>query len=979
VESSSPTGASALLAASEVVAVRRAALVQRLALAAHDVVVSEGVGFADVRPAAEAAVEAVEAALAGSYASRAVSALNRDVLRAIDAGVSLGLLVAAVQAGFGALVGAVAEVDARVVPAVARVGSAIASEVSGTAARSLEERSRSARRHRFERADRFREAAGEIAATALDAERALGTLAAATARTLDCDWAAVAFPEDDGRLVITALEGRGAGWAQRWTLRVDDGFCARALIAGSAVATGAADLAAYAGADRPAAVVAVRLRRGAPAAPGVLFAGRDHGPIPDEDEVQLAAGLADVGARALGSARLYADAKRAGRQAAVLIEAITMAAGGDGHGALAVAARAGAEVTGADLAMIRIVDERAGDLVTRGVYARSTALAAELEGMRVRADAAAAAPLLSGLELVDDALSEDAAARRIEDRLGTVASIGLPITVGGVPIGGLVLARSGARAFGGAEIDDARGAAAHAAVLVELERLRGRLSAGAVTAVEGLERLGEALTAGNDEARTARFVVRLASEAVGARRAILHLGSRPDELVPVAGFGVRHEELAGAPGRSAARAALGGREPVLERVAGGGSGSWAAVSVPLLYADAPVGVLQVFTGEEALSPQAIPALAAFAPRAGEALFEAAEARRRQEDLRRLDALVEIAAQATAGASLGGTLTAVGGHVATFAPGAQAGVFIVDEGRIAHAEPAALASGPQGAAVAALLREAGGDPVLVQDVAAHPRLAPLAPELAGAGVEGVLVVPLRFREEVIGAIALLSGDRDRLGPRQVALLRRQVPPIALAIQSALLAGQGVRLEHDLSAALRSERAARAELAAHTVLSRALVEGWERDRAVRSLAQVVAELVGADAAALVAADALGAGVLETVHVASPLLEQAVRPIVRPGPVLLPPAVAERLAGGRTAVLPGGAIAEAGLLPGPLRAPGSTVGLVPLLTGDTLTAVVAVVSLDPERPIDEARLEPLTRYAPQAAFALRRPRPAEPRASG
>jgi hypothetical protein len=97
------------------------------------------------------------------------------------------------------------------------------------------------------------------------------------------------------------------------------------------VSTADPDLMPYQGADRPAVIVAAPLLSAADghASPeGILFAGRDDGPLPDEDDVNLSAGLAAVGARALDSARLHAAARRTGRQASVLTEAIALALGG---------------------------------------------------------------------------------------------------------------------------------------------------------------------------------------------------------------------------------------------------------------------------------------------------------------------------------------------------------------------------------------------------------------------------------------------------------------------------------------------------------------------------------------------------------------------------------------------------------------------------------------------------------------------------
>ncbi len=86
----------------------------------------------------------------------------------------------------------------------------------------------------------------------------LQALIRAAVATLDCDWAAVALREQDGRLVITALDGRGVGWAQRWTLSEHDGFCARVLAVGQAVATADVEQMGYEGPDPPVRRSSVR-------------------------------------------------------------------------------------------------------------------------------------------------------------------------------------------------------------------------------------------------------------------------------------------------------------------------------------------------------------------------------------------------------------------------------------------------------------------------------------------------------------------------------------------------------------------------------------------------------------------------------------------------------------------------------------------------------------------------------------------------
>jgi GAF domain-containing protein len=959
----------------ELFELRRAALVERVALDVHDAIAAEGASFAGAREAAGAWVDAVEAAIAGRYAPSAVSVINRHALASLDAGISLGAVMAGVHAATGAMVALVGEHEPRAVPPVARAAGGIGGEVAATAGRSLEERARMQLKRRADRADRFREAAGAVTAAALDAGGVLQTLARAATATLDCDWAAIALREGDGRLAITALEGRGAGWAQRWSLTEREGFAARVLSGGQAVAVTDPVVMGYAGADPPAAVVGAPLRAPGGDSAGLLFAGRDHGLVPDDDDASLAAALAEVGARALETAQRYRDSMRAAGQLEILADAVRQATAGAEQTALALVARAACEATGSEVALIRVVEEAGGDLVTRGVHARSAALAAELEGTRVSSGDPAIARLLGGEELLADALTDQAVAQPIAERLGPVEALGLPIVIDGAAQAVLLVARSTSR-YGPDDVRRARSSVAHAAMLVVLDRVRRHALLGAASAQAEAERLGEALAAGSDEPRLARLLARLAAEALGAARSLLYRGSGGDDLELIAGYGFRRDELAAAPGRALAIDAVSRSEPV---VTGGEAAGVAAlagsadlptvVSASIIHDGAPVGVLQLFYTDRDAAVAARAAFGHLAGPAAEALYRAAEGRRRDEDLRRMTALVEIAAQATASASLEQTLAAVGAHLQTLAPGAQAGVYVIDEGRPVLSEPPAAVAAVQAAAVASLLRD---DPnaahILVPDVVGDERLGPVAAEIAEIGVRSLLVVPLRFRETVMGALSLSARELAAFGDREIDLLRRQAPPIVLALESALLAGHSNRLEQELSSALASERRARGELDAQDTVVRAVAEGWDRQRASAAVARSAAELLDADAAGVLVLRDESQLAVESLYVASPALDEPVRRIVRRAPSFIPSETLAELASGRSVIIEGGRLKEGSTLLGPLLAPGASAGLVPLRPEQELRAVLVVVSLDPARPIGPEHLDRAERFATQAALAVR-----------
>jgi len=949
-----PGSFSALTSALALVRSRRAALLERVALAMHDPVAAEGVAFEDARGAATAVVDATSAALEGNESGSAVLALNRWALEALRSGISLGVVVAALHAGVGAVVAFAADEDPASVAPLAKAASRVGDEVASTAARTLEEQQQYAAKRRADRADRFAAAAGRIAIAAADVRDALDAMAGALAEAIDCDWSAVAEREGHGRLAITALVGRGTGWAQRWRLTEDGGFCGRVISSGQAVATADPEQIGYDGADRPSSIVAAPLVSSTGHVMGVLFAGKDHGGMPDEEEVTVATGLASVGARALETARRFADARRGAAVAERLSESARLAERGDELAAAALVARAAAEAVDADVALVRTVDDDTGELVTRGVHARSGSFAAELEGTRVAA-----------------AEVDDPVARRIGERLGADARIdALPIEVDGRSAGHLLVGRAAAAAGAADVAIAARPAAAQAALLVLLSRARARRRVGA-----GLQDLGEAIVAGGSEAGVGRLVARLVCEGLGAQRAVVYTGSTPDDIEPVAGHGFRREELATGPGRALARDALRRGEPIATGAGGAdvhalaaGGGSEEVLSLPLVHEERPVGVVQVFMG--ASRPDRPATLDALLASAAEAIDRARTVRRRDEDGRRLAALVDIAAKAGVAATAGDTLAAVGAHVATLVPGTTPGVFVLREGRMTLAEPTSALQSSYGAAVATLLR---GDPladaIVVADAQRDGRLSGIASDLARAGVRALLVVPLRFRDEPMGALALASPEPGRFADDTPALLRRQAPPIALALGGALLAASATRSEDELETALASERSARAELAAQETVARVAAEGWPRERAVAAAARAALELLDVDATCLLARDADGGLAAEAFDVAAPSLREPIRRVLAHAATPARGALVIGLEEGRSLHLPDDAPQDAAALLGPLLGPGSTACLVPLVIRGKLIAALAAVSLDPERPVDAARLERAERFAPALALAVAR----------
>ena len=334
------------------------------------------------------------------------------------------------------------------------------------------------------------------------------------------------------------------------------------------------------------------------------------------------------------------------------------------------------------------------------------------------------------------------------------------------------------------------------------------------------------------------------------------------------------------------------------------------------------------------------------------------------------ALVDIASKAGVAASAADTLAAVGAHIATLVPGTSAAVFVLREGRVALAEPVAALQSTYGAAVSTLLRGDGlTDAITVADAQRDPRLSGIAADLSTAGIRAIVVVPLRFRDEPIGAIALASPEPGRFADDTAAILRRQAPPIALALGGALLAASATRSEDELEAALGSERRARSELAAQETVARIAAERWPRDRAVAAAARAALDLLDVDATCLLVPDGArrpGRGGLRgrgavAARARAPRAgprgdrrERRPRREPRRRPLAAP---ARGRAGGRRGAARPAARPRLDGVPRPAA------------DRRQLVAALAAVSLDPERPLDADRLERAERFAPALALALRR----------
>src|SRR6478609_7347259 len=273
-------------------------------------------------------------------------------------------------------------------------------------------------------------------------------------------------------------------------------------------------------------------------------------------------------------------------------------------GALGTIVARTAEVTGADVVVVRLVDE-SGDAAARAVHAESAALRAELEGSRLPARSVPAEPLEERGQLPPPLL-------RAAEQLGASAVLQLPVRDGNAVVGSLELLRRRGEF-------DGRGVAAAAPDLLGLA--------------------GDALAAGSDETRAADQVATLAAEATGAQACVVW---RYEEQGPVLAA-LSGTALAAADALDAVRRArdVPGSLAVESLEEGG-------AVVTLQLGEPPQGALQLLLADEPHpSDPLLDRLGTFAVRAAHALRAGERRLTLSLELERTRALLTIVGQAIA--------------------------------------------------------------------------------------------------------------------------------------------------------------------------------------------------------------------------------------------------------------------------------------------------------------------------------------------
>ena len=190
---------------------------------------------------------------------------------------------------------------------------------------------------------------------------------------------------------------------------------------------------------------------------------------------------------------------------AALVRAVTTAAGSaSASEALQALAEAAQAVSGAEIALVRALDE-GGERLEAVAVAASPSLAAELHGTVLPAVELPDAPL-------DDLARAPAAVRRIGERTGTTRLFLVPARADGIAVS-VELFRSG-EPFGAEQRLGAELCAAQAALLLRAFAAGGDVSS---LARPALELAGEALVVALQEEDAAAEVVRLAAGDAGRR------------------------------------------------------------------------------------------------------------------------------------------------------------------------------------------------------------------------------------------------------------------------------------------------------------------------------------------------------------------------------------------------------------------------------------------------------------------------------
>ena len=661
---------------------------------------------------------------------------------------------------------------------------------------------------------------------------------------------------------------------------------------------------------------------------------------------------------------LAAEAE-AGALAALATSARRLAEDGSLGSALGSLVAATAEAARASLVIARTVAPGSQDLVARAVHADSVALAAELEGTRLPVAAVGAREL--ELDLGADGEVPEAI-RRAAARAGAERVRVYPVTADGATIATLELYGSRAERLG-ADSELARLAAAHVGLGARLERATSAPRGAGERAHRLLELLGETLAAGADEAETAEQIVRLSAEATGAAGSSLWRLEADAPPVFLAGFGLGARAGDLSPPVEELRAAAQERRPLL-----GPAPDSAATIATLALGEPPVGALQLHFDDRIPDKDELVLLSPFAARAALALRRSRRVGLIATALRRSQTVIGVVSQAIARLSLAHTLETAVERIAELTASGHVAVYLREGERLTSA--AARGLGGSHIELAERLLELALGPyrgrgfLFIEDMSRDPRLRGLEDVLAESRIRRALVIPLIVHDEVIGALGVFKTRPRPYREGEEGLLLALSSQLAVAVQNARLHERTKELGTVLEQALVSERRAARQLRGLYRISHSFAESLSLQATLDALVRTMVELFELDAAAIRMPDERGERLeARAVYVADPnLREVAPALLARPQPMSAP--LASRLLRSAEPVVlaPGLATdADAHSLLDPFLQQGSSAAVLPLATPGEMVGTLTLLTLDPERPLEQETVDAAMTVAHQAALAI------------
>ena len=646
------------------------------------------------------------------------------------------------------------------------------------------------------------------------------------------------------------------------------------------------------------------------------------------------------------------------------VEALTKAAGDllDGGGpakALSALAEAAATAAGADVAIVRTASPPGEELVARAVYAKSSAVAAELEGARLPASDV---PPEEGQIPPEDLWGPIG---RAAERVGAAVVRVYPILLNGAPVATLELFRVEGT-FSEREQMLGRLAAAHLGLAVRLEREpRGPGGEG----MPSLENFGEALAAGADETETAEQVVRLAAEAAEAAGAALWRieADAPPTFLAAFGLGGR------APRGEAVEQALAALQERPRGIARSTAVDGSRVAT-LSLGEPPVAALQLYFDNGSVAEDDLELLSPFAARAALALRRSRRVGLISLALRRSQTVIGVVSQAIAQLSLTHTLETAVDRIAELTGSGHVAVYLREGETLTTAASRGLAGADADLAERmldlALGPFRGRGFVFIEDVRRDARLRGLETVWEETGIRRVLFIPLVVHDEVIGALGVYKTRARPYREGEEGLLIALSSQLAVAVQNARLHERAKELGERLERTLDSERRAARQLRGLYEISQSFAESLSLQATLDAVVKSMVELFGVDAAVIRMPDDRGETLeVRAVHVRDGRLAAAAPKLLGPPQPLSALTARRLLRSRRPLLLEQGTLGpdDVHRLLDPFLARGSTAAVLPLATPGEILGTLTLLSLDPARPLDRETVDAAMTVGAQAALAI------------